>query len=72
MSNQSMQDKAVDAAVEQFMKSVDHAARREIGKSIRKALADGRLKPGDSFTTGMGVTSADIDIDVTVFGKIEL
>lgn len=65
-------DKAVDAAVGQFMKTIDHAARREIEKRIRKAIADGSLKPGDSITAGMGLKSADADLDVTVYGRIKL
>ncbi|MCW5689954.1 MAG: hypothetical protein KIT76_15515 [Pseudolabrys sp.] len=68
----SVQDRVVEAAVRQFMRTIDHAARRELEKHIRKAHADGRIKAGDSFTTGMGVTSRALDFDVTVYGKIEL
>lgn len=68
----SVQDRVVDAAVRQFMRTIDHAARRELEKHIRKAHAEGRIKPGDSFTTGMGVASRALDLDVTVYGKIEL
>lgn len=68
----STQDRVVEAAVRQFMRTIDHAARRELEKHIRKAYADGRIKPGESFTTGMGVASRALDLDVTVYGKIEL
>ena len=68
----SMQDRVIEAAVRQFMRTMDHAARRELEKHIRKAIAEGRVKPGDSFTTGMGVSSRALDLDVTVYGKIEL
>lgn len=66
------QDRAVDAAVNQFLKTIDHAARREIEKRLRKAITEGKLKAGDSITTGMGLKSPDVDIDVTVYGKINL
>jgi hypothetical protein len=69
---QSARDKAIEAAVDQFMKSIDHAARREIEKRMRKAIAAGTLKPGDSVTAGMGLKSSDAGLDVTVYGKISL
>jgi len=68
----SAQDRVVEAAVRQFMRTIDHAARRELEKHIRKAYAEGRIKTGDSFTTGMGASSRALDLDVTVYGKIEL
>jgi bacterioferritin-associated ferredoxin len=68
----SVQDQVIEAAVRQFMRTMDHAARRELEKHIRKAIADGRVKAGDSLTTGMGVSSRALDLDVTVYGKIEL
>ena len=68
----TVQDRVVEAAVRQFMRTIDHAARRELEKHIRKAVADGRIKAGDSLTTGMGVSSPALDLDVTVYGKIEL
>ena len=67
-----MQDRVAEAAVRQFMRTIEHAARRELEKHIRKAIADGRIKSGDSLTTGMGVSSRALDLDVTVYGKIEL
>ncbi|MCW5694294.1 MAG: hypothetical protein KIT48_18205 [Pseudolabrys sp.] len=68
----STQDLVVEAAVRQFMRTIDYAARRELEKHIRKAHAEGRIKPGDSFTTGMGVASRALELNVTVYGKIEL
>ncbi|MBS0247186.1 MAG: hypothetical protein JSR61_11250 [Proteobacteria bacterium] len=68
----SAQDRVVDAAVRQFMRTIDHAARRELEKHLRKAIAEGKIKPGDSLTTGMGVSSRALGLDVTVYGKIEL
>ena len=69
---QTAQDKAIEAAVSQFMKSIDYATRREIEKRLRKAIADGTVKAGDSVTAGMGLRSSDADLDVAVFGKIKL
>jgi len=69
---QTARDQAIEAAVSQFMKSIDHATRREIEKRLRKAIAKGTVKPGDSITAGMGLKSPDADLDVAVFGKIKL
>lgn len=69
---QSARDRAIEAAIGQFMKSIDHATRREIEKRLRKAIADGALKPGDSVTAGLGLKSAEAGLDVTVYGKIKL
>lgn len=69
---QTARDKAIEAAVSRFMKSIDHATRREIEKRLRKAVADGTVKAGDSITAGMGLKSPDADLDVAVFGKIKL
>ena len=69
---QTARDKAIEAAVSQFMKSIDHATRREIEKRLRKAVVDGTVKAGDSITAGMGLKSPDADLDVAVFGKIKL
>ena len=68
----SARDNAVDAAVGQFMKTIDHAARREIEKRLRKAIKDGTLKAGDSVTAGMGLKAVAAGLDVTVYGKINL
>lgn len=68
----SAQDRVIEAAVREFMRTIDHAARRELEKHIRKAIAEGRVKAGDNLTTGMGVSSRALDLDVTVYGKIEL
>lgn len=70
--SQTARDKAIEAAVSQFMKSIDHATRREIEKRLRKAITDGTVKAGDSVTAGMGLKSPDADLDVAVFGKIKL
>ena len=68
----SARDRAIDEAVSQFMKTIDHATRREIEKRLRKAIADGTLKEGDSVTAGLGLESRDAGLDVAVFGKIKL
>jgi len=70
--SRSARDNAIDAAVNHFMKTIDHATRREIEKRLRKAIKDGTLKAGDSVTTGMGLKATAADLDVTVYGKINL
>lgn len=68
----SARDRAIDDAVAQFMKTIDHATRREIEKRLRKAIANGTLKEGDSVTAGLGLQSREAGLDVAVFGKIKI
>jgi hypothetical protein len=68
-----MQDEAaVKAAVGQFLKNVNFTAQREIEKVIRNALANGKLKGDESITAGVTLSSATIDLNLTIYNKIEL
>ena len=67
-----MNDDQVTAAVALFLKTVSFNAQRELEKSVRRALKSGRLKAGEIVTTGVTLSSKEIDLDVTIFSKIEL
>jgi hypothetical protein len=67
-----MTDDQVKAAVALFLKTVSFNAQRELEKSVRKALASGRLQGGEVVTAGVTLSSKELDIDVTIFSKIEL
>ena len=67
-----MNDDHVKAAVALFLKTVSFNAQRELEKSVRKALASGRLQSGEVVTAGVTLSSKEIDIDITIFSKIEL
>ncbi|HVZ51521.1 MAG TPA: DUF6494 family protein [Pseudolabrys sp.] len=67
-----MNDDQVKAAVARFLKTVSFNAQRELEKSVRNALASGRLQGGEVVTAGVTLSCKEIDIDVTIFSKIEL
>ena len=67
-----MDDKALRVAVDQFLKHVQFSAQREIEKVIRNAISSGKLKGNESITTGVTLSSAMIDLNLTIYSKIEL
>jgi hypothetical protein len=67
-----MDDKTVKAAVERFVKNVSFAAQREVEKVVRKAVAGGKVRSGEVFTTSVTLSNDKLDLDVTIFSKIEL
>jgi hypothetical protein len=67
-----MTDDQLKAAVARFLRSVSFNAQRELEKSVRKALASGRLQDGEVVTTGVTLSSKEIDLDITIYSKIEL
>jgi len=67
-----MNDDQLKAAVARFLKTVSFNAQRELEKGVRKALASGRLQGGEVVTTGVTLSSKELDLDVTIFSKIEL
>lgn len=67
-----MSDTAVKAAVDRFVKPVSFAAQREIEKVVRNAIASGKRKAGEPVTAAVTVSSEKIDLDVTIFNKIEV
>ena len=67
-----MTEEALKAAVARFLKNVNFTAQREIEKVLRNALASGRLKGNESITAGVTLSSETIDLNVTIYSKIEL
>jgi len=67
-----MTDDELKAAVARFLKTVSFNAQRELEKSVRRALESGRLHDGGVVTTGVTLSSKEIDLDVTIYSKIEL
>ena len=68
----AMNDAAVKAAVSLLIKNVSYQAQRELEKVVRAGLADGTLKAGEPMTTAVTLSSPKLDLDITIFGKIEL
>jgi Family of unknown function (DUF6494) len=72
MNDVAVKDLAVKAAVDRFLKHVSFTAQKEIEKVVRKALAKGELEPGKPLHAAVTLSSKKVDLDVTIFSKIEL
>lgn len=59
-------------AVDRFVRTVSYNAQREIEKVVRNALANGRLQNGETLTTAVTLANDKVDLNVTIFSKIEL
>ena len=67
-----MNDTEVKTAVDRFLKHVTFTAQREIEKVMRSALSSGKLQSVKSFNAAITVSSDKLELDVTIFSKIEL
>ena len=67
-----MDEETVKAAVGQFLKNISFNAQRELEKIVRKALESGKLRNGEALTTAVTLSNQQIDLDITIFSKIEL
>jgi Family of unknown function (DUF6494) len=67
-----MNDKTLKAAIGQFLKNVNFTAQRELEKAIRNAVASGKLKGDESITAGVTLSSEKLDLNVTIYNKIDL
>jgi len=67
-----MNDAALKTAVDLFLANVSFTARREVEKVVRNALANGKLRRGEVLTTSVTLSNEKVDLDVTIFSKIEL
>jgi Family of unknown function (DUF6494) len=67
-----MNDAAVKAAVDRFLKQVNFTAQREIEKVVRNALASGKIQSGESVSASVMLTSEKVDLNITIFSKIDV
>lgn len=67
-----MNDEALKAAVGRFLKNVSFKAQSEIEKVVRTAVATGKLHSGESLTAAVTLSSEKLDLNITIFSKIEL
>ncbi len=54
------------------LKTVSYNAQREIEKVVRDALASRRLQNGETLTTAVTLAYGRVDLNITIFSKIEL
>jgi hypothetical protein len=67
-----MNDAALKTAVDRFLANVSFTARREVERVVRSALVNGKLRRGEILTTSVTLSNDKVDLDVTIFSKIEL
>jgi hypothetical protein len=67
-----MNDSTVNSAVDRFLKTVSANARRELEKAVRKAISDGTLRGTENLTTAVTLSNEKLELNVTIFSKIEL
>jgi hypothetical protein len=67
-----MSDAAVKTAVGLFLKNVNFTAQRELEKVVRNAIASGKLHPGEILSASITLAAEKIDLNVTIFSKIEV
>lgn len=67
-----MQEHTVKSAVDRFVRTVSYNAQREIEKVVCAALANGRLQDGETLTTAVTLANDKVDLNFTIFSKIEL
>jgi hypothetical protein len=70
--NRAMDDAAINTAVSRFLKNVSVNAHREIERAVRKALAAGAVREGETLTVGVSLANDKLDLNITIFNKIDL
>jgi len=64
-------DKALQVAIDRYMKSVRPQAQAELAQVIREAMDRGELGSG-IIDTAVQLTCEKIGLNVTIYGKVEL
>lgn len=67
-----MNDEALNMSLRKFLKVVGVTSQQEIEKTIRAALADGRLKGDEKLSAKMVLTIEKVGLNHTIDGTIAL
>jgi Family of unknown function (DUF6494) len=67
-----MNEDVFNASLRRFLKKVGITSQREIEKSVRDALASGRLKGHEKLPAKMVLTLGSVDLSYEVADEIEL
>ena len=67
-----MNEDAVNMSVRKFLKKFGVQTQREIERAIRDAVREGRLSGDEKLEVRARVTLAEVGLDLTVDGTIEL
>ena len=60
------------ASIDRFLRNVSFTAQREIEKVLRAALANGTLKPGETLSASITLSSPKVGLDVTIHQKLDV
>jgi hypothetical protein len=60
------------ASIDRFLRNVSFTAQREIEKVVRAALANGTLKPGETLSASITLSSPKVGLDVTIHQKLDV
>jgi hypothetical protein len=67
-----MNEEVLNTSVRRFLKKVGITSQREIEKSVREAVARGRLKGNEALPARMTLSVGQIDLALEIDGAIEL
>ena len=68
----TMSDKVLKSAIDQFLRSVNFTAQKEIEKVVRSAVESGKLSLHEPITAAVALSSEKIGLNVTIYSKIVL
>ena len=67
-----MNEDVFNTSIRKFLKQVGDTAQREIEKSVREAIAQGRLKGSEKLPAKMTLTVGQVDLTFVVDGTLDL
>ena len=67
-----MNDEALNMSIRKFLKTVGVNSQLAIEKAVRKALADGKLKGGETLPAHMTLSVGKLELDVKFDGELRL
>jgi hypothetical protein len=68
----AMNEEVLNTSLRKFLKTVGVTSQREIENSIRKAVADGRIKGNEALAAQMVLTIGGVGLNFKIDGVIEL
>ena len=67
-----MSENEIKNAVAKFLANINHTARHEIEKAIRRGLAAGSVNRAQDLAAAVTLSSDKVGLDITIHGRIEL
>ena len=67
-----MNEDVLNTSLRKFLKTVGVTSQREIENSVRKAIADGRIKGNETLQAQMVLTIGKTGLSYKIDGSIEL